>query len=846
MPFEFQRRAWEEYLSGKSGLIHAPTGVGKTWAAWMGPVIEGLMEGGEGSGKARRDGNGKKIKEAIRVVWVTPLRALASDTTESLIEPVRELGLAWDVQMRTGDSPQSMKRKQRERLPTALVTTPESLTLLLSYADAKEKFATLRCVVVDEWHELMGTKRGVQTELALSRLRAMVPGVRTWGVSATLGNLEEARDVLLGSGAGEAALVSGRMAKELDIRTIVPGDIERFPWAGHLGTRSVREVIEAVKSAGTTLLFTNTRSQAEIWFGRLLTEEPELLGAVAIHHGSMDRAIRAKVETMLAAGKLKCVVCTSSLDLGVDFSPVDQVIQLGSPKGVARLVQRAGRSGHRPGARSKVVCVPTHAFELIEFSAAREAARLGQIEGRSPLERTLDVLSQHVVTAACAGGFIEEELKEEVRSTHAFEALSDAEWEWVMDFVRRGGPALGAYPHFARIKQSEDGRWVVSDDRTARTHRMGIGTITAEPSMTVKFVSGKTLGHIEEGFIARLHVGSKFVLGGKVLEIVRVREMTVYVARARSASGVVPRWDGGRFSLSTQLSSMVRERLEGAIAGKYEDEEMRAVRPLLELQRKWSAIPSREELLIEQVQVGRAHAVFLFPFQGRSTHEGLGTLLAYRVSKRRPMTVTSTVNDYGIGLRADEEMRFSEEEWRELLRPEGLLEDLAACINSSNLARRQFRDIARIAGLIMPGFPGASRPMRHVQASSQMFFDVFEQFDPGNLLLDQARREVLDNQLEIVRLRRALEEAWTKRMVILEMDRLSPMGFPIWAEQLRATTLSSEKWSDMVKKMVVLLEEEDRDEDEKNDAVEGMKDVKNGGRGGARVRSKGVGRLRHG
>jgi ATP-dependent Lhr-like helicase len=807
-PFDFQRRAWEEYLSGKSGLIHAPTGVGKTWAAWMGPVIEGLMERGEGSGKARRDGNGKRVHEAIRVVWVTPLRALASDTTKSLIESGRELGLPWDVQMRTGDSPQAMKRKQRERLPTALVTTPESLTLLLSYADAKEKFSTLRCVVVDEWHELMGTKRGVQTELALARLRAMVPGVRTWGVSATLGNLEEARDVLLGRGAGGASLVSGSMAKELDIRTIVPGDIERFPWAGHLGTRSVREVIEAVKGAGTTLLFTNTRSQAEIWFARLLTEAPDLLGAVAIHHGSMDRAIRAKVEAMLAAGKLKCVVCTSSLDLGVDFSPVDQVIQLGSPKGVARLVQRAGRSGHRPGARSRVLCVPTHAFELIEFSAAREAARLGRIESRAPIERALDVLSQHVVTAACAGGFMEEELKKEVRSTHAFARMRDAEWEWVMEFVSRGGKSLWAYPQFARVKRGEDGRWVVTDDRTARTHRMGIGTITAEPSMTVKYVSGKTLGHIEEGFISRLHVGSKFVLGGKVLEIVRVREMTVQVARARNASGVVPRWDGGRFSLSTQLSSAVRDRLEDAIAGRYEDEEMRGVRPLLELQKSWSRIPSREELLIERVRLGREHAVFLFPFQGRSTHEGLGTLLAYRVSRRSPMTVTSTANDYGIGLRSEEEIGLGEAGWREVLSPEGLIEDLTACMNSSSLARRQFRDIARIAGLVSSGLPGAAKPMRHVQASSQMFFDVFEQFDPENLLLEQARREVLENQLEVVRLRGALEEARSKRMVVVELDRLTPMSFPIWAEQLRATTLSSEKWSDMVRKMVLVLEEE--------------------------------------
>ncbi len=803
-PMAFQERAWDAYLAGGSGLICAPTGLGKTWAAWLGPVIEGIREGGAKAVETKSKKG--RVGEPLRVLWITPLRALANDTLESLREPVDELGLNWTVQLRTGDTPQSVKVKQKERLPTALVTTPESLSVLLSYPDAQSRFATLRCVVVDEWHELLGTKRGVQAELCIARLRSIAPGLRSWGVSATLGNLDQARDVLLGAANTSGELICGQAAKELDICTIIPADIERFPWAGHLGTRCVEQVIHAVRAARTTLLFTNTRSQAEIWFRRLMTDAPDLMGQVAIHHGSLDRKLRGRIEVMLGEGKLKCVVCTSSLDLGVDFAPVDQVLQVGSPKGVARLVQRAGRSGHQPGAKSRVLGVPANAFELVEFAAARQAAAAGQIDERTPLRKSMDVLVQHMVTVSCAGGFDEEELKREVRSTFAFAGMTDQEWGWAMDFVTRGGPALKAYPDYARVHRNEEGKSVAASDRLARRHRMGIGTITSESSINVKYTSGKTLGHVEESFVSRLSPGSRFVLSGRVLELIRVREMTAYVRRATRKSGIVPRWDGGRFSLSTQLAAAVRRQLSEAGEGKYDGPEMRAIRPLLELQKKWSVIPGPRQLLVESIKVDRVHHLFLFPFQGRAAHEGLGALLAYRLSKRAPLTVISVANDYGIGLKSDAPMPVAGEGWRDLFSQDLLLEDLAACLNSANFARRQFRDIARVAGLIIPGFPGAQRPMRHVQASSEMFFKVFEDFDPDNLLLDQARREVLDMQLEVVRLRSAMQHAAGQEVLAITPLHLTPMSFPIWAEHLRATTLSSEKWSDMVQKMVVDLE----------------------------------------
>lgn len=910
-PFEFQRRAWSAYRAGQSGLIHAPTGLGKTFAAWMGPLCDNAptMETDPVSSCGRP--TGRELAEPLRVLWLTPLRALATDTCESLLEPVRELDLPWTVELRTSDTPRSLRLKQRERLPSCLVTTPESLSVLLSYPGTREKLATLRCVICDEWHELMGSKRGVQVELALARLRVWNPALRTWGMSATLGNLDEAMDTLLGVEplpratsddtssphsppaalplARRGELIQAQARKRVRVTTLLPDDPERFTWAGHLGLRLARTVLDSVEhsEAQSTLLFTNTRSQAEIWFKRFLEERPDLLGHVAIHHGSLDKDIRRRVEAMLDEGRLRCVVCTSSLDLGIDFRPVDQVIQLGSPKGIGRLLQRAGRSGHRPGAESVVLGVPTNAFELVEFAAAREAIEAAQqtetapastVESRRPLDRPIDVLVQHLVTCASGDGFTEADLRREVASTVAFRRLSDQEWTWAMDFVARGGNALKAYDHFARIKPDELGVYHAASERLARQHRLTIGTINSGAMMSVKYTSGKLVGTIEESFISRLEVGARFILAGRVLELARVREMTAWVRRAPTKSGIVPKWEGGRMSLSTQLAGGVRRKLDEARRGEYLGPEMLCAKPLLELQMRWSALPEPGEVLIEHVtppsvrggptddeawdivdpvtsartgvapgdrspgsprselgtqrgvhrgrtrearnQTGwgphGGHHAFLYLFDGRLIHEGLGVLLSHRLTRLRPLTVVSTATDQGLSLASVDPLRLDEPTWRALLNPDHLLDDLLACVNTSALARRQFRDIARVAGLIVPGFPGARGgariPMRHLQASSEMFFDVFEQFDRGNLLLDQARREVLDAQLEVGRLRAALERASASRLRIVNLDRLTPLAFPIWAETIRATQASSEKWSDLVSKMSMRLEAAASDE----------------------------------
>jgi ATP-dependent Lhr-like helicase len=812
-PFEFQRAAWRAYLDARSGLIHAPTGIGKTLAAFLGPVIEQLDEiaaphSTEPSAPATRHQDTPPVAP-LTVLWITPLRALASDTVESLLEPVRALDLPWTVEKRTGDTSSSAKARQRARPPTVLVTTPESLTILLSYADGPHVLRSLRCVVVDEWHELLSTKRGVQTELALARLRTIAPQARTWGLSATLANIDAAAAALVGPNAPAPAIIHAPEPKRIEIETLIPDQIDRYPWSGHLGTKLADAVIDRIQT-GTTLLFTNTRSQAELWFREILRRRPDLIGQVAIHHGSLDRDIRDRIESLLRSGHdcpLRCVVCTSSLDLGVDFSPVDQVIQVGSPKGVARLIQRAGRSGHRPGLASRIIGVPTNAMELVEFAAARDAVGDGALEDRVPLPKPLDVLAQHIVTVSMPEAFDEAELLREVRSTLAYHDLTDEEWGWAIDFASRGGPALTSYPDFARITRADD-RWRVATRRIATRHRMGIGTIVADESVKVQFANGRSLGSIEESFISRLHPGDRFVFAGRVLQLVRLRNMTATVQRSRRAGGAVPRWNGGRFSLSTQLARAVLARLDAAGDAIFDTPEMQAVRPLFELQASISRIPRPGDLLAESIRTRQGHHAFLFPFAGRLAHEGLGAVLSLRLSRIRPRTITAVVNDYGIHLMCDEPLDIDDRTWRAILTSEDLLDDLLEAVNAAQFARRQFRTIARIAGLTHQGYPGRATPSRQLQASAEMFFDVFRQFDPGNLLLTQATREVLDAQLEIDRLRAAIDATLDKRLILIEPDTITPLAFPLFAESLRATTVTSETWEDRVRKMSIKLDEQ--------------------------------------
>ena len=816
--FPFQREVWRAYLDGESGLVHAATGTGKTLAAWLGAVAEYLAEPrpvpvpGERKGRTSRDGS-----PPLRVLWITPLRALAADTTKALEEPLHALGVDWSLETRTGDTTDAVRARQRKRLPTALVTTPESLSLLLSREDSAALFADLRLVVVDEWHELLGTKRGVQAELGLARLRAIAPRMRTWGLSATIGNMGDALGALLGGEvSGERGAVSrkevpahpriirGAEPKQVIVDAIIPPVIERFPWAGHLGTTLLPQVVAALEEAESAILFTNTRSQTEIWYQAILGARPEWAGAIALHHGSLDRRTRDFVEQGLRDGALRCVVATSSLDLGVDFAPVDRVLQVGSPKGVARLVQRAGRSGHRPGAPSRVTCVPTQALELVETAAARDGIESGETEQRLPVERPLDVLVQHVVTVAIGGGFVEEELLREVRGTRAYAGLLDDEWRWTMDFVTRGGEALGAYPEYSRVVREGD-RWVVRDAGVARRHRQAIGTIVSDAQIAVRFLRGGAVGTVEESFIARLTPGDRFVLAGKPLEFVRVRDMVAWVRRAGSGRGAIPRWLGSRLPLSDMLAEKLRARLDEASRGHFRGAEMEAVRPILDVQARWSRIPRADELLVERVRTREGFHLFLFPFEGRLVHEGIAALLAWRLARIRPITFTLASNDYGIELLSAGPAPFDEALEAGLLSPEGLLDDLPAALNATEMAKRQFREIARIAGLVFPGLPRSGKTARQLQASSGLFFDVFQRHDPGNLLLSQAHREVMERQLESSRIGRTLERLARARVVVTEPARTPPLAFPLLVDRARER-VSTETLADRVRRMRLALE----------------------------------------
>lgn len=785
-PFDFQEKCWQTFADGKSGLLHAPTGFGKTLSVWLGPVSETLKTG--------------KNPRHCEILWITPLRALANDTLQALRDPVQALGLDWSIEARTGDTSSYRKAKLREKFPYCLVTTPESLSLLLTYADTREKLSHLKCVVIDEWHELLGTKRGIQTELCLARLRKWCPEMRTWGLSATLGNLEEAAAPLMGD--VDYEMIAANQDKKIEIATLIPKEIESFPWSGHLGTKLLGQVSTTLDNAKTTLLFTNTRSQAEIWFQELQDAKPEWKGKIAIHHGSLGREERQTVESGLKTGELRCVVCTSSLDLGVDFSPVDQVIQIGSPKGIARLTQRAGRAGHSPGQVSKISCVPTNALELIEFSAARDAWGRREIENRTPLKKPLDVLVQHLTTIVLGEPGRPEDLLAEIKSTASYRDLSEAEWTWAVDFLINGGP-LAQYPQYHKAEVI-DGLLTVTNKRTAQLHRMNIGTITSDSGVLIKFSGGQTLGTVEEAFASRLKPGKQFIFAGRQLELVRFHKLTATVRAAKKkARGDIAIWGGTKMPLSTELSHSVARSLQNPP----DSPEMQAVAPILKIQKSWSALPSDRELLVEFTRTREGEHLFVYPFAGRLVNEGLGALAAFRISREIGESINITQNDYGFCLGGAKGLHLDEGLIRDSLSTENLVEDLLECMNTAEMARRQFREVARVAGLLIPDLPGKRKATRDLQVSANLLFEVFTRYDPENLLLEQSRKEILERQLELTRLQKTLEELKDRPIKLIETKRLTPMAFPLWAERLSAFLPAGDA-ATRLEKMLTKLEAE--------------------------------------
>lgn len=809
-PFDFQREVWSAMGEGASGLLHATTGAGKTLAVALGAWL-----------RARQLGlplQGSATPPPLGVLWLTPMRALAADTHRALAGPLADLAPAWSLGLRSGDTPSAERARQDRRLPTVLVSTPESATLLMSRADARERLGGIHSVVVDEWHEQVGNKRGVQVQLLLARLASWNPGLVVWGLSATLGNLPDALAMLLpapppGSQAPPPRLVRGRMAKALVIDTLLPAQPGRFSWGGHLGAQMQQpvadELARTAAAGGTALVFTNVRSQAEAWYQLILAARPELAGRIALHHGSLDKSVREWVEAGLKNGTLAAVVATSSLDLGVDFLPVERVLQIGSAKGVARLLQRAGRSGHQPGRPSRITLVPTNTLELVEAAAARRAVLAGRVEPRSAPEAPLDVLVQHLVTVALGGGFEAEALYAELRRAWSYRSLTREAFQWALDFVLRGGDSLTAYPEYHRVRL-RDGVYRVEDRGIAHRHRLQIGTIVGDSTMLVKWLSGGTIGQVEEGFIARLNKGDCFVFAGRVLEYVRTQDMVAYVRKSNGQRGIVPSWNGGRMPLSSELADATLEVLddcarwlEGGMAGEAPaDPELHAARPMLAAQLRLSRLPGAQRLLIERFQSREGHHLFVYPFAGRLVHLGLASLLAWRLARQRPNTFSISINDHGFELLSAEPVDEAGLVDGALL-DEGpdLLHDVLASLNSSELAQRRFREIARVAGLVFGGYPGAPKSSKQLQASAGLFYQVFRQYDPGNRLLGQAESEVLAQELELGRLAASLRRLRGQRREAVQLRAPSPWALALMVERFREQ-LSTEKLADRLARML--------------------------------------------
>jgi len=811
-PFAYQEEAWQYIINGKSGLVNAPTGTGKTFSVFLGSIIQFINE--------HPDNYQSKAKNSLQLIWITPLRALAKDIGRAMEEVIDELGMQWKVGIRNGDTSTSDRAKQKRRMPEVLIITPESMHLFLAQKGYADVFKTLRVIAVDEWHELIGGKRGVQVELAISRIigvrgnnndnstpnsKNQSPDISIWGISATIGNLEEAKDVLLSPIGEKGVIVRARLNKAIEVQSVLPDEIEKYPWAGHLGIKLAEKVLPIIDNSRTTLIFINTRGMSELWYQTLLNIAPHLAGAIALHHGSIEMELRTWVEEALHEGKLKAVVCTASLDLGVDFRPVETVIQVGSPKGVARFLQRAGRSGHRPDAVSRIYFLPTHSLELVEAAALKQAIGEQFIESREPLMLCYDVLVQYLGTLACGDGFYPDQIFEEVRKTHCYQELTEDEWREMLYFITSGGNALQQYDEYKKVEVM-NGLYKINSRRIALRHRLHIGTIVSDNTMKVKFMGGGYVGVIEESFITRLEPGDAFTLAGRQLELVTIKEMTAFVKKSSKKNAKIPSWMGGRLPLSASLGKVLREQVSLAATGKRNTAiELKALRSLFALQKRLSHVPEENELLIEQIETKDGFHLFVYPFEGRLVHEAMAALLAYRIGKILPITFSIAMNDYGFELLSDQPIPVDDSNVYELFSLDNLMEDIQRSVNSTEMAKRKFRDIAVIGGLIFQGFPGEYKKARHLQASAGLLFNVFNEYDPDNVLIRQAYQEVFSQQMEEIRLRDMLQRVQKSKIILTFPERLTPFCFPIKVDSMREN-LTSEKLADRVRRMQEQLE----------------------------------------
>ncbi len=737
--------------TGRHALLVAPTGAGKTLAGFL-PVLSDLID---------------NPAEGLHSLYVSPLKALAVDVQRNLLTPIAEMDLPIRVETRTGDTPSDRKARQRVKPPQILLTTPESLSLLLSHEDAAYLFANLRTVIVDEVHAFATQKRGDLLSLCLARLQTIQPALRRVALSATVADVDGYRAWLAPDGDIDTVeAVMGEPGAEPVIDILIPEG--RVPWSGHSGKYAAAQVMAEIERRKTTLVFCNTRGLAELIFQELWGVNDGNL-PIGIHHGSLSREARRKVESAMAAGKLRALVATASLDLGVDWGDVDCVIQMGAPKGSSRLLQRIGRSNHRLDCPSEAILIPGNRFEYLEARAALDAVEAGERDADDFRPGALDVLAQHVMGVACAGPFAENVLLTEIRSALPYSALTDEDFRRVLHFISGGGYALKAYDRFKRLVQDKDGLWRIAHPQFITQHRLNAGIIVDQPILTVRFANGRKLGTVEEGFAAQLAPGDCFFFSGMALEVVKM-DTTDLIVRATSRPARIPSWGGTRMAMSTRLADRVRGFLsDPAQWPRFPDD----VREWLEVQQARSALPQPGQLLVETFpHEGREYLV-CYSFEGWNAHQSLGMLLTRRMEAQGLMPLGFVSNDYALAISSLKPVT----DPRSLFTPDILAHEFVDWVEQSSLLRRAFRDVAVISGLIERQHPGKRKTGRQVTFSTDLIYDVLRKYEPDHMLMDAAWADARARMTDVGRLGDLLDRA-ADTMLHVTLDRVSPLAVP--------------------------------------------------------------------
>jgi ATP-dependent Lhr-like helicase len=780
-----QRAMLEAARTGTSVLLIAPTGGGKTLAGFLPSLIDLAAE--------PRDG--------LHTLYVSPLKALATDIARNLTGPVAQMNLAIRIETRTGDTPQAKRQRQKEAPPQLLLTTPESLALLLSLADAPAMFASLNCVVIDEVHALAGTKRGDQLALCLARLRTLAPGARRVGLSATV-----AHPAALAAYVGADQLIEEKDGAPPALSMMLPQG--RLPWSGHMGLDSAPDIMARIRDAGMTIVFVNTRAQAELMFQALWRiNEPTL--PIALHHGSLDVAQRRRVEAAMADGRLRAVVATASLDLGIDWGGVDQVIQVGAPKGVSRLLQRVGRANHRMDEASNAILVPANRFEVLECEAAMLGVAAHELDGDPPRPGGLDVLAQHLLGMACGAPFDPDAMFAEVATAQPYAALTRREFDDVLGFVENGGYALSAYERYRKLFRDSEGRMHVRSARVALQYRMNIGTIVEAPLLKVRLTNGKRfgpmLGEIEEYFVNMLRPGDTFMFAGRLLKFLRLHETVVEAAEGGTGEPMVPAYAGARMPLTTNLANRVRGMLQDPATWHHFPE---PVQEWLRMQRMRSRLPGRDDLLVETFPRGGRWYLVAYCFEGRNAHQSLGMLLTKRMERAGFAPLGFVATDYVLGAWS----AYQPTDVAKLFEEDMLGDDLEAWMAESSMLRRTFRNVAVIAGLIERQYPGAQKNRRQVTVNSDLIYDVLRRHQPDHILLRATRADAAGGLTDLSRLAGMLKRA-KGRVVHMALSRVSPLAVPVLLEIGRENVRSDDDEEALLEEAEAIIAEATAEQD---------------------------------